>query len=487
MEPPIKKAKLTSGIKDDVTIPCVMVLETLVKLTADQHCKFQLNNHAVKKQELPFAQNPWFYKQKHLKKTVLKRAKKSAFRKDSCKQLVVEAYRVRAEQLKNSTKLFEVEYIANFKMISSIRYYLVKWVGWPMEANTWEPADNLSCPNLIHDFHEDYTKQLNLFLKERKLSWNKLFVQQKKEKGVFQKLFESTPTNFKYVSLYAEEKRKVLYQLQMWQKRINEISKSMPLIAVENEVDLCSFPPEFEYVESNITGKDVFIPTDPLIGCDCTNGCTFRLLSNGCCPGIHKGRVPYANKLVKIKPGKAIFECNKRCKCGVDCPNRVVQHGPRNALSIYRTSNGKGWGVKTLQFIPKGTFVMEYVGEVITNDEAEKRGKQYDNDGITYLFDLDYYDSENPLTVDATRYGNISHFVNHSCSPNLQVYNVFINNLDPSLPRIALFAKCNIGTNEELTFDYQMTGDNTTDTANSSSIKRTRCLCASPNCREWLV
>uniref|UniRef100_F6YDS2 Histone-lysine N-methyltransferase n=1 Tax=Ciona intestinalis TaxID=7719 RepID=F6YDS2_CIOIN len=434
-------------------------------------------------------------------------------------------------------------------------YYLVKWVGWPMEANTWEPADNLSCPNLIHDFHEDYTKQLNKFLKERKLSWkttrtlfrnldkyikftgkNELVTPEamvseiqpwlkynwfkdlltlkvnlalfpffyscscnRKKRKVFSKNFLN---RHRQILIYAEEKRKVLHQLQMWQKRINEISKSMPLIAVENEVDLCSFPPEFEYVESNITGKDVIIPTDPLIGCDCTNGCTSRLISNGCCPGIHKGRAPYANKLVKIKPGKAIFECNRRCKCGVDCPNRVVQHGPRNALSIYRTSNGKGWGVKTLQFIPKGTFVMEYVGEVITNDEAERRGKQYDNNGITYLFDLDYYDSENPLTVDATRYGNISHFVNHSCSPNLQVYNVFINNLDPSLPRIALFAKCNIGTNEELTFDYQMTGDNTTvydktirnrylayatDTTNPSSIKRTRCLCASPNCREWLV
>ena len=33
-------------------------------------------------------------------------------------------------------------------------------------------------------------------------------------------------------------------------------------------------------------------------------------------------------------------------------------------LAIFRTSNSRGWGVKTLQKIKKGTFVMEYVGEV---------------------------------------------------------------------------------------------------------------------------
>ncbi len=46
-------------------------------------------------------------------------------------------------------------------------------------------------------------------------------------------------------------------------------------------------------------------------------------------------------------------------------------------LCIYRTDNGCGWGVKTLENIKKGTFVTEYVGEVITSEEAEERGKGY--------------------------------------------------------------------------------------------------------------
>ena len=52
---------------------------------------------------------------------------------------------------------------------------------------------------------------------------------------------------------------------------------------------------------------------------------------------------------------------------------------------------------------------------MITSEEAERRGKIYDAEGMTYLFDLDYDDRENcHFTVDAGFYGNVSHFVNHS-------------------------------------------------------------------------
>lgn len=50
--------------------------------------------------------------------------------------------------------------------------------------------------------------------------------------------------------------------------------------------------------------------------------------------------------------------------------------------------------------------------QIITSEEAERRGQIYDRQGATYLFDLDYV--EDIYTVDAAYYGNISHFVNHS-------------------------------------------------------------------------
>ncbi|KAF1588179.1 Histone-lysine N-methyltransferase SUV39H1, partial [Eudyptes moseleyi] len=202
--------------------------------------------------------------------------------------------------------------------------------------------------------------------------------------------------------------------------------------------------------------------------------------AGGCCPGASRNKFAYNEAgQVRIRAGLPIYECNSRCRCGADCPNRVVQKGIRYDLCIFRTGNGRGWGVRTLERIRKNSFVMEYVGEVracpgrgaggagarrgrdmaappqiITSEEAERRGQVYDRQGATYLFDLDYV--EDVYTVDAAHYGNISHFVNHSCDPNLQVYNVFIENLDERLPRIALFATRPIRAGEELTFDYNM-------------------------------
>lgn len=69
-----------------------------------------------------------------------------------------------------------------------------------------------------------------------------------------------------------------------------------------------------------------------------------------------------------------------------------------------------------MEHIEKNQMVTEYVGEAITQEEAEERGKVYDSRGQTYLFDLDFNDGECLYTLDAKKYGNISHFINHSVS-----------------------------------------------------------------------
>ena len=43
----------------------------------------------------------------------------------------------------------------------------------------------------------------------------------------------------------------------------------------------------------------------------------------------------------------------------------------------------KGWGLRTLTDIPQGAFILSYVGELITDEEAERRNAD------TYLFNLD--------------------------------------------------------------------------------------------------
>ena len=205
-----------------------------------------------------------------------------------------------------------------------------------------------------------------------------------------------------------------------------------------------------------------------------------------------------------------MYECNKRCSCDENCTNRVVQKGRKHKLAIFRTDNGCGWGVKAMENIKAGSFVVEYVGEVITNDVAEERGKKYDAEGRTYLFDLDFnLGEENIYTVDAAFYGNLSHFINHSCDPNLNIYSVFINNLDPNMPQLAMFARRDIKRGEQITFDYcQSSGQEQNQVSSvmaspSKAVSRTldelkkeevnnqtdvksECRCGAKNCRKVL-
>lgn len=78
-----------------------------------------------------------------------------------------------------------------------------------------------------------------------------------------------------------------------------------------------------------------------------------------------------------------IFECNMLCSCHtLLCNNRVVQRGLTQRFQLFKTSS-KGWGIRTLKAIPKGTYVCEYVGEIISDHEADRR------EDDSYLFDLD--------------------------------------------------------------------------------------------------
>lgn len=114
---------------------------------------------------------------------------------------------------------------------------------------------------------------------------------------------------------------------------------------------------------------------------------------------------------------------------------------------------------------------------MVTGDEAEIRGTLYDQQNLTYLFDLDFA-GDPEFTVDAYKKGNLAHFINHSCAPNMTSRCVYINCLDIRLPRIALFAARDIKSGEELSFDYMMTGamndsnDNIKENWRSSSEAR---------------
>uniref|UniRef100_T1J0S7 Histone-lysine N-methyltransferase n=1 Tax=Strigamia maritima TaxID=126957 RepID=T1J0S7_STRMM len=419
-------------------------------------------------------------------------------------------------------EVYEVERIVNYaKDPMGDEWYLVKWVGWPEKNNSWEPIKNLvGAKDAISDFHmqkvvklmknklldgmalPDVDRFLQIICKRTagnicSMMKESSFVKYKNGADRVKKLMLKASTSkkeevmFKTVTNKWLKYQKVQQQLHEWEAKLNSVCTDKAKIIIENVVDFEGPPFEFTYVNDYKPSEGIIIPNDPPIGCDCTNCFDNR---KKCCS--HSFGIPFAyNRLkrINVNLGTPIYECNNKCKCPPTCLNRVVQHGRKIDLAIFRTANGCGWGVKTLEFIKADTFVMEYVGEVITNEEAEVRGQKYDAQGRTYLFDLDYdySDGDCPFTVDATYYGNVSHFMNHSCEPNLVVYGVWINNLDPRFPRLAFFSYRDIRKGEELTFDYKMSekadiSQAKINGAAGNSVSRIQCKCGTASCRKFL-
>jgi len=424
----------------------------------------------------------------------------------------------------------------------------VKWVGWASEHNTWEPEAHLECHDMLVEFYKTRLKEREgatpaekralelppdpretfqirqdfikehcptpsrkelqaLFMKDQLLAVHKRakVIPEKMMNAAIDQLAKSDRPNEKKMNWIREQlKIRELHRvrgqqvedLKKYEKEINIIDPHAH-VSIINDVDLEGPPRQMQYINSYRASPGISIPDDPFIGCECE--CCDLKGEKNCCGGVAGFNFAYTKfGKLRIDVGQPIYECNKRCSCGPDCTNRVVQKGRKHKLQIYRTDNGCGWGVKAMENIKAGSFVVEYVGEVITSEEAEERGQKYDAEGRTYLFDLDFnLGDENLYTVDAAFYGNLSHFINHSCDPNLNIFNVYINNLDPNMPQLCLFAKREIKKGEQISFDYcQSTGNvNSQDLVISPTKKmkevesmkeRPECRCGSENCRKVL-
>ena len=46
------------------------------------------------------------------------------------------------------------------------------------------------------------------------------------------------------------------------------------------------------------------------------------------------------------------------------------------------------WGLFANEDIPKGAFILQYTGEVLTKREGDRRGVFYDKIGLSYLYDM---------------------------------------------------------------------------------------------------
>lgn len=78
----------------------------------------------------------------------------------------------------------------------------------------------------------------------------------------------------------------------------------------------------------------------------------------------------YSYKRLNGPISSGIYECNLLCSCDkMLCQNRLVQHGLQVRLQVFHTEK-KGWGVRCLDDIDKGTFVCTYSGRLVGRDES---------------------------------------------------------------------------------------------------------------------
>ncbi|NXX26828.1 SETB2 methyltransferase, partial [Nicator chloris] len=115
--------------------------------------------------------------------------------------------------------------------------------------------------------------------------------------------------------------------------------------------------------------------------CDCTDGCIDRskcaclqLTARGCSkiplsPSSKRSH-GYCYKRLEGPVPSGIYECSVLCRCDkLMCQNRVVQHGIQVRLQVFNTEK-KGWGVRCLDDIDKGTFVCTYSGRLMSRAEV---------------------------------------------------------------------------------------------------------------------
>jgi SET domain-containing protein len=133
-----------------------------------------------------------------------------------------------------------------------------------------------------------------------------------------------------------------------------------------------------------------------------------------------------------------------------------------------RRSSVHGRGVFARQRIRKGTRIIEYLGERVSHQEADRR---YDDkradDNHTFLFIVD-----RRTVVDAGSDGNEARFINHSCAPNCESV--------IERGHIYIEAMRGIEPGEELSYDYRIARDRT-DPPDIDAIFA--CRCGAEGCR----
>uniref|UniRef100_A0A8C3URE6 Histone-lysine N-methyltransferase SETDB1 n=1 Tax=Catharus ustulatus TaxID=91951 RepID=A0A8C3URE6_CATUS len=293
-------------------------------------------------------------------------------------------------------KLFYLPHVCSYACLSRVR---------PVRADQYRSRNPLLIP-LLYDFRRmTARRRVN-----RKMGFHVLYKTPcglclRSMHEIERYLFE-TDCDFLFLEMFCLDPYVLVdrkfqpYKPYYYIADITKGKEDVPLSCV-NEIDNTP-PPQVAYSKERIPGKGVYINTswEFLVGCDCKDGCRDKsrcachqltIQASGCTPG---GQINpnsgYQHKRLEECLPTGVYECNKRCQCNVNmCTNRLVQHGLQVRLQLFKTQN-KGWGIRCLDDIAKGSFVCIYAGKILTDDFADKEGLEM---GDEYFANLDHIES----------------------------------------------------------------------------------------------
>jgi histone-lysine N-methyltransferase SUV39H len=152
-------------------------------------------------------------------------------------------------------------------------------------------------------------------------------------------------------------------QCHFCQFRAFEIAKDGYKMAVTNDVDNERIDRGFRFIDKSVYGAGVeksIAAAHFQAGCgckadiDCAHDCD-------CLSDLDKDNIvnpDFKNAYYTAGPRKGllreeilevgvdeIYECSHLCSCSENCPNRVVGRGRQFDIEVFRTDDGRGWGM----------------------------------------------------------------------------------------------------------------------------------------------
>lgn len=154
-----------------------------------------------------------------------------------------------------------------------------------------------------------------------------------------------------------------------------------------------------------------------------------------------------------------------------------VRNIMQNPYLEVRASSIEGRGGFAKQRIPKGTRIIEYLGERITQSVANKRYGEDNSEGVAPKIEHVYLFTVSSRTIiDGAVNGNDARFINHSCEPNCESV--------VKKGRVYIEAIRTIEAGEELNYDYQLDiGEKVTE----EDKQEYACLCGADTCRGTML